>query len=82
MNLKPALVPSHADRAWLHVVAAHQGILPGSDQRNQEGFETYWRMLVTPSLTVTPGVSFVFNPSFNPSVDHMVIPIIKLRWAF
>jgi hypothetical protein len=59
-----------------------KNILPGSGQRNQEGFETYWRMLVTPSVTVTPGVSFVFNPSFNPSVDHLVIPSIKFRCAF
>jgi hypothetical protein len=57
-------------------------IIPGSGQRDQTGFEAYWRMLVTPNMTFTPGIQFVVNPSFNPTVDHMVIPSIKFRVVF
>jgi carbohydrate-selective porin OprB len=57
-------------------------ILPVPSQRDQQGFETYWRLLLTPNMTVTPGVQFIWNPSFNPTVDHMVIPSIKFRVVF
>jgi carbohydrate-selective porin OprB len=57
-------------------------IIPGAGQRDQSGIETYWRILLTPNMTVTPGVTFVFNPSFNPTVNGMVIPSIKFRVAF
>jgi hypothetical protein len=57
-------------------------ILPGSGQRDQQGFETYWRLLLTPNMTVTPGIQFIFNPSFNPTVDHMTVPSIKFRVVF
>jgi carbohydrate-selective porin OprB len=57
-------------------------ILPGLSQRDQQGFETYWRLLLTPNMTVTPGVQFIFNPSFNPVEDHMVVPSIKFRLVF
>jgi len=33
-------------------------------------------------MTVTPGGQFIFNPSFNPTVDHMVVPSIKFRVVF
>jgi len=57
-------------------------IFPGSGQRDQYGPEIYWRLLVTPSITVTPGLSVVFDPSFNPAKDVIVIPSIKFRAAF
>jgi hypothetical protein len=57
-------------------------IFPGSGQRNQTGWELYWRMLVTPNLWITPGVQVVYNPSFNPGVDTIYIPDIKFRLSF
>jgi carbohydrate-selective porin OprB len=59
-----------------------KNVFPGSGQRDQSGIETYWRILLTPNMTVTPGIQFVFNPSFNPTVNSMVIPSIKFRVAF
>jgi carbohydrate-selective porin OprB len=58
-----------------------KNIFPGSGQRDQYGFETYWRLQVTPILTVTPGVQVVFHPSFNPVENVVVIPSIKFRIA-
>ena len=57
-------------------------IFPGSGQRNQTGYEVYWRMLVTPNLWITPGLQVVYNPSFNPGVDTIYIPDIKFRLSF
>jgi len=54
-------------------------IFPGSGQRNQTGWEVYWRLLVTPNLWVTPGLQVVYNPSFNPGVNTIYIPDIKFR---
>lgn len=54
-------------------------IVPGLGQRDQWGIETYWNLAVTPNSSITPGVQFIFNPSFNPSVDFVTIPQIKFR---
>jgi len=51
-------------------------------QRNQTGWEVYWRMLVTPNLWITPGLQVVYNPSFNPGVNTIYIPDIKFRLSF
>ncbi len=59
-----------------------EDIFPGSGQRDQFGFDTYWRMQVTPGLTITPGLQVVYNPSFNPGEDVIVIPSIKFRTVF
>jgi hypothetical protein len=39
-------------------------------------------LLLTPNMTVTSGIQFIFNPSFNPTVDHMTVPSIKFRVVF
>ncbi|MGS4947269.1 carbohydrate porin [Meridianimarinicoccus sp. RP-17] len=57
-------------------------IIPGLAQRDQYGFETYWRLQVTPNLSATPGVQVVYDPSFNPTVDTIIIPSFKFRVVF
>jgi Carbohydrate-selective porin, OprB family len=59
-----------------------KNIFPGSGQRDQSGFEIYWRLQVTPILTVTPGLQVVIDPSFNPTQNVEVIPSIKFRTVF
>lgn len=54
-------------------------IIPGSGQRDQTVFETYWRMLCDAEHHIHAQAQFIFNPSFNPTVDHMVVPSIKFR---
>ncbi len=57
-------------------------IFPGTGQRDQYGVETYWRMQITPNLTLTPGAQVVFDPSFNLGEDVVFIPHIKFRVTF
>jgi hypothetical protein len=57
-------------------------IFPGSGRRNQYGFEAYWRMQVSPGFVVTPGLQVVYDPSFNPGEDVVVVPSIKFRAVF
>jgi carbohydrate-selective porin OprB len=54
----------------------------GTRARDQYGMETYWKLLVTPDLWVTPGVQFLFNPSRNFSTDFVAVPQIKFRLFF
>jgi len=49
---------------------------------SQYGVETYWKILVTPSLWVTPGVQVIFDPTFNQSEDTITIGQIKARLFF
>ena len=49
------------------------------DAQNQYGLETYWKILLTPNMWVTPGIQVVFDPAFNPTEDAIVIPHIKFR---
>lgn len=47
--------------------------------RDQWGAEAYWKLLVIPSVFVTPGVQFLFNPSFFPTQDTIAIGQLKFR---
>jgi len=53
----------------------------GEDARDQMGIETYWRVLLTRNIWVTPGIQFVFNPTLNPEDDFVAIPHFKFRIA-
>ena len=53
----------------------------GKEARNQMGIETYWRILLTRNMWVTPGFQFVFNPTLNPEDDFVAIPQLKFRIA-
>jgi hypothetical protein len=57
-------------------------IFPGFEPRDQYGIETYWNMALTPNSTLTPGVQFIFDPAFNPTVDFVAMPHLKFRVAF
>ena len=50
--------------------------------RDQYGLEAYWKILLLPSLWVTPGVQFIIDPSFNPQQDNITIAQIKARLFF
>lgn len=56
-----------------------RNIFPGSGQRDQTGVETYWNLALTPNITLTPGIQFIFDPSFNPGTNFVVVPAIKFR---
>ena len=49
------------------------------DVRNQYGIETYWRILLTPHIWITPGIHMVFDPALNPETDFSAIPHLKFR---
>ena len=50
--------------------------------RSQYGVEGYWKILLTPTLWVTPGVQVIFDPTFNPQQDTVTIGQIKARLFF
>ena len=56
-----------------------RNLFPGSGQRDQWGVQTYWNMAVTPNSSLTPGIQFIVDPSFNPKVDFLVIPSVTFR---
>ena len=56
-------------------------LIPGILQRDQYGLETYWNIGVTPDITFTPGIQFVFNPVLNHGVRFVAIPSVKFRVA-
>jgi hypothetical protein len=37
---------------------------------------------VTDALSVTPRVQVIYNPSFNPTMDSVVVPNIMFRAVF
>ena len=47
--------------------------------RDQYGIETYWKILLTPDLWITPGVQLLIDPSFNPEEDLVGIATFKFR---
>ena len=49
---------------------------------SQYGVETYWKILLLPSLWVTPGVQVIFDPTLNQSEDTITIGQIKARLFF
>ena len=54
----------------------------GMELSNQTGFESYWKILLTPNLWITPGFQFLWNPSLNPTADRVFIPHLKFRLAY
>ncbi len=50
--------------------------------RNQYGVSTYWKLLLTPDLWITPGLQLIFDPAFNPSEDSVGIYEFKFRFFF
>ncbi len=52
------------------------------DLRQQYGLNAYWKVLLTPDLWITPGVQFIFDPSFNEEKDLLTIGQIKFRFFF
>jgi hypothetical protein len=50
--------------------------------RTQSGLEAYWKLLLLPSVWVTPGVQWIFNPTFNSQTDTISIYQIKARVFF
>ncbi len=59
-----------------------EDIIPVVDARDQYGLEAYWRMQLTPNVTVTPGAQLLINPSFNLDDDVILVPHIKFRAVF
>ena len=49
--------------------------------RDQYGLETYWRILLTQNIWITPGVHLIFNPALNQQEDFIAIPQLKFRVA-
>jgi hypothetical protein len=50
--------------------------------RDQYGLNAYWKILLTPGLWLTPGIQFIFDPSFNEDEDLLTIGQIKFRFFF
>ena len=49
--------------------------------RNEYGVETYWRLLFSKNIWITPGIRLVFNPALNQEHDFIAIPQVKFRIA-
>ena len=49
--------------------------------RDQYGVETYWRILLTPHIWLTPEIQLVLDPALNFEDDFIVIPHVKFRVA-
>ena len=47
--------------------------------RNQVGIETYWKLLLGSDLWITPGIQFIWNPTYNLNTDFIFMPQIKGR---
>jgi hypothetical protein len=50
--------------------------------RDQYGLEAYWKLLLTPSLWVTPGFQYIWDPTFNTTTDSLSLFSIKARLFF
>lgn len=50
--------------------------------RDQYGLNAYWKVLLTPNFWITPGVQFIFDPSFNEDKDLLAIGQLKFRFFF
>ena len=49
--------------------------------RDQYGFETYWRILLTQNIWISPGLHMIVNPALNQEHDFIAIPHLKFRIA-
>ena len=47
--------------------------------RDQYGIETYWKILLTTNIWVTPGLHLIFNPALNQEDDFIAIGQLKFR---
>ena len=51
----------------------------GEDAGFQTGFETYWNVLLTRNILITPGIHCQWNPPLNPEANFVAMPHIKFR---
>ena len=65
--------------SWAEPLDRPDPLLGIRSDRNQYGLESYWKILLTPDLWITPGVQLIWDPSFNPSTDFLALPQIKVR---
>ena len=49
--------------------------------RDQYGFETYWKILLSQNIWITPGIHLISNPALNQEHDFIAIPQLKFRIA-
>jgi hypothetical protein len=80
--LKPLGIRGELGLGFVWMDPVSDPLLGTPNPRDQYGLETYWKLLVTPDLWVTPGVQFLFNPSRNFSTDFVAVPQIKFRLFF
>ena len=56
---------------------------PDSDGfRDQYGVEVYWKLLLAPSVWLTPLAQLIWDPTFNPSTDFLAVFGLKVRVFF
>ena len=68
--------------SWAEPLDRPDPLLGIQSDRNQYGIETYWKLLLTPDIWITPGVQLIVEPTFNPSTDLVAIPQFKFRAFF
>jgi hypothetical protein len=61
---------------------AFSHLLPLGADGSQHGIDTYWKILLTPNIWVTPGTQFIWHPVLNPNHNFTVVPDIKFRIFF
>ena len=66
--------------SWVHPIQQFETGLPDwNNRRDQYAIETYWKILLTPDLWITPNVQMIWHPSFNEK-DFIWIGGLKFRW--
>jgi len=80
--LKPLGIRGELGLGFVWMQPVSDPLLGTPNPRDQFGLESYWKLLLTPALWVTPGLQFLFNPSRNFSTDFVAIPQIKFRLFF
>jgi hypothetical protein len=80
--LKPLGIRGELGLGFVWMQPGPNPLLGTPDPRDQYGLETYWKILLTPDLWITPGVQFIFNPSRNFSTDFVAMPQFKFRVFF
>jgi len=53
-----------------------------NDLRSQYGVEGYWKILLFPTIWLTPGVQWILDPTFNPQEDSVVVGSLRTRLIF